>query len=119
MADTPTVLHTRKLFSLNVNHRDPYVVLSPSGERRFVEVTGGTVTGALLERTILPGGSDAQRVRADGVVKLVIRAVLLTGRARWYICEAMGCDTAVGQRCWPVGRISSSLTATWAGRVTE
>lgn len=80
MADTPTVLHTRKLFSLNVNLRDPHVVPSASGERRFVEVTGGRVTGDHLQGTIVPGGSDARRVRADGVVELDIRAVLLTTR---------------------------------------
>ncbi|ORA34502.1 DUF3237 domain-containing protein [Mycobacterium aquaticum] len=74
------MLTTRKLFCLNVGLDDALVVPCPSGERRFVAVTGGSVIGDCLSGEILPGGSDVQRVRADGVVELDIRAVLLTSR---------------------------------------
>jgi hypothetical protein len=44
--------------------------VSPSGERRYVPLTGGRVFGPELEGTIVEGGVDWQWVRADGAIEL-------------------------------------------------
>ena len=44
---------------------------TPAGQRRFVHISGGTVSGALSGR-VLPGGADWQTMREDG--SLVIEA---------------------------------------------
>ena len=40
------------------------------GERRIVEILGGTFAGPSLRGCILPGGTDRQLVDRDGVVRL-------------------------------------------------
>lgn len=42
-------------------------------ERRFISILGGTLSGSGLNGTIVPGGSDIQRVRADGTIELTAR----------------------------------------------
>jgi hypothetical protein len=44
--------------------------VSPLGERRIVNILGGTFAGPGVRGTILPGGADRQLVRADGVTEL-------------------------------------------------
>lgn len=39
----------------------------PTGRRRFVPITGGTVTGPKLSGVVLPGGGDWQTIGDDGV----------------------------------------------------
>lgn len=46
------------------------------GEARIVPILGGTVTGPTLSGIILPGGSDEQRVRADGLTRIHARYVI-------------------------------------------
>lgn len=46
------------------------------GERRIIGVTGGTVTGPMLNGIVLPGGADWQVVRADGVSDISARYTL-------------------------------------------
>ena len=41
---------------------------TPYGERRVIDIHGGTVDGPKLKGKVLPGGADWQIVRADGVV---------------------------------------------------
>ena len=43
---------------------------TPYGERRIIDIHGGTVEGPKLNGKVLPGGADWQIVRADGVVHL-------------------------------------------------
>jgi hypothetical protein len=43
---------------------------TPYGERRIINILGGTVEGPKLNGKVLPGGADWQIVRADGVVHL-------------------------------------------------
>ena len=43
---------------------------TPYGERRIINILGGTVEGPRLKGRILPGGADWQIVRTDGVVHL-------------------------------------------------
>lgn len=56
-------------------HVAPPTLLGEIGEaeRRFIPVLGGTLSGSGLSGTIIPGGSDIQRVRADGTIELTAR----------------------------------------------
>ena len=51
---------------------------TPYGERRVINILGGTVEGPKLKGKILPGGADWQIVRADGVVDLRARYTVET-----------------------------------------
>jgi hypothetical protein len=51
---------------------------TPYGERRIINILGGTVEGPRLNGRILPGGADWQIVRADGVVDLRARYTVET-----------------------------------------
>ncbi len=51
---------------------------TPYGERRIINILGGTVEGPKLQGKILPGGADWQIVRADGVVDLRARYTVET-----------------------------------------
>lgn len=46
------------------------------GEARIVPILGGTVSGPGLTGTILPGGADEQRIRADGLTRIHARYVI-------------------------------------------
>ena len=49
---------------------------TPLGERRIINITGGTFTGERLSGRILPGGADWQIIRADGAADLDARYTL-------------------------------------------
>jgi hypothetical protein len=51
---------------------------TPYGERRIINILGGTVAGPRLKGKILPGGADWQIVRTDGVVDLRARYTIET-----------------------------------------
>jgi hypothetical protein len=46
------------------------------GQRRVIAINGGTVSGAVLNGRILPGGADIQIIRPDGLTELVARYVI-------------------------------------------
>ena len=46
---------------------------TPYGERRVIDIIGGRVHGPRLSGRILPGGTDRQIIRADGVTDLTAR----------------------------------------------
>lgn len=46
------------------------------GEARIVPILGGTVSGPGLFGAILPGGTDEQRIRADGLTRIHARYVI-------------------------------------------
>lgn len=46
------------------------------GEARIVPILGGSVSGPGLSGTILPGGADEQRIRADGLTRIHARYVI-------------------------------------------
>jgi hypothetical protein len=72
-------IRTQLLFSITIAVAPPQVVgATPSGDRRNVQVTGGTFEGPRLRGTILPGGSDWIVVRGDGVWQLDVRVTLQT-----------------------------------------
>ncbi|MBN1632390.1 MAG: DUF3237 domain-containing protein [Thermoleophilia bacterium] len=49
---------------------------TPQGERRVVDILGGTFEGPELRGEVLSGGADQQLARPDGVVELDARYVL-------------------------------------------
>src|SRR5687768_16162186 len=49
---------------------------TPYGERRVINIQGGSVEGPRFKGKILPGGADWQIVRADGVVHLHARYIV-------------------------------------------
>jgi hypothetical protein len=51
---------------------------TPYGERRIVEILGGSVEGRMLKGKILPGGSDWQIIRTDGVADIQARYAIET-----------------------------------------
>ena len=55
---------------------------TPYGERRIINIHGGTVEGPKLKGKVLPGGADWQIVRADGVVHLTARYTIETDDRR-------------------------------------
>ncbi len=72
----PGLVH---LADFSVHVAPPRVVVdAASGGRRFVEILGGTVCGKRLNGKILPGGSDDQRLAADGVIHIHARYLIET-----------------------------------------
>jgi hypothetical protein len=51
---------------------------TPYGERRVIDILGGRVHGPRLNGRILPGGTDRQIIRADGVTDLTARYSIAT-----------------------------------------
>jgi hypothetical protein len=49
---------------------------APLGERRYVPLGGGTVSGPELNGTLVDGGVDWQIARADGVVEITAHYVM-------------------------------------------
>ena len=50
--------------------------VAPAGERRYVPLTGGTVTGPELSGRIVEGGVDWQVARADGALEIAAHYVV-------------------------------------------
>jgi hypothetical protein len=65
-------------FEMALNVKSPITNLgkTPKGNRLIAEVTGGTVSGPLLQGTILAGGGDWLLLRDDGVMELDVRLTI-------------------------------------------
>ena len=63
---------------------------TPYGERRIIDIHGGTVEGPKLNGKVLPGGADWQIVRADGVVHLQARYTIETDTGAKILVDAEG-----------------------------
>jgi hypothetical protein len=63
---------------------------TPYGERRIIDIQGGTVDGPRLKGKVLPGGADWQIVRADGVVHLTARYTIEAGSGGLVLVDAEG-----------------------------
>ena len=76
-------LRSEFLFTLTGSVAEPLEIgTTPSGERRIFPIEGGEFVGPRLKGTVLPGGSDAMLVRADGVVLPDVRMTLRTDDAQ-------------------------------------
>jgi uncharacterized protein DUF3237 len=63
---------------------------TPHGERRFVGISGGSVSGAKLNGRILPGGADWQIVRADRAADIQARYIIETDKGARVMVESKG-----------------------------
>jgi hypothetical protein len=63
---------------------------TPYGERRIIDILGGTVEGERLKGKVLSGGADWQIVRADGVVHLTARYTVETDSGGQILVNAEG-----------------------------
>ena len=70
----------RLLYDCELQAKPPLVIgETPQGRRRVIELTGGWFDGPNMSGNVLPGGSDWQLIRPDGVVSLESRYMLQTG----------------------------------------
>ena len=84
----PGLVH---LANFSIQVAPPRIVVdSASGGRRFVEIRGGTVHGKRLSGQILPGGSDVQRVGADGVIHIHARYLIATADGATLYLDSTG-----------------------------
>lgn len=66
-----------ELFRINAVLEQPQITpAGPVGERRFIPVLGGEFQGERLRGKLLPGGSDCQLLRNDGVFTMDVRVTL-------------------------------------------
>ncbi len=62
------------VFSARITLAAPVEQGTVDGKRlRFIAITGGTVSGARLTGTVLPGGGDWQSIHADGLTEVAAR----------------------------------------------
>lgn len=67
-------LNAKHSFTLTVNLEPPVEAgMLPTGYRRIVPITGGTVDGPDLQGEILPGGADWNTIGPDGTVSVWAR----------------------------------------------
>ncbi len=59
-------IHAELAGIMNLGH-------TPYGERRIIDILGGTVQGPRLNGRILPGGADWQIIRGDGAADIQAR----------------------------------------------
>lgn len=70
----------RLLYDCVLEAEPPKVIgETPHGLRRVIAITGGWFDGANMSGEVLPGGSDWQLIRPDGVVSVESRYMLRTG----------------------------------------
>ncbi len=63
---------------------------TPYGERRIIDILGGTVQGARLQGKILPGGADWQIIRADGAADIHARYTIETTTGGRILVDSAG-----------------------------
>ena len=63
---------------------------TPYGERRFVAITGGIVTGPKVNGHILPGGADWQIIRTDGAADIQARYIVEVDTGGRIVVESKG-----------------------------
>ncbi len=76
-------IHAELAGILNLGH-------TPYGERRIIDILGGTVTGPKLNGRVLPGGADWQIIRADGAADIQARYTIETGAGARILVSSEG-----------------------------
>ena len=96
------MIELKPLLRINAKVGEPQVTpQGPTGDRRFIPVTGGTFEGERLRGEMLAGGSDCQLIRADGVADLDVRVALRCDDGAVIFMKGLGMrhgPTAVMQR---------------------
>ncbi len=63
---------------------------TPAGERRVINILGGSIEGPRLNGEILPGGADWQIVRADGVADIQARYTIKSDKGGLILVSSEG-----------------------------
>ena len=63
---------------------------TPIGERRVINILGGTVQGPRLRGKILPGGADWQFIRADGAAHVEARYTIQSDSGAYILVNSEG-----------------------------
>jgi hypothetical protein len=63
---------------------------TPIGERRIIDIRGGTVRGPKLNGRVLPGGADWQVIRADGAADISARYTIETDQGACILVSSDG-----------------------------
>jgi hypothetical protein len=90
-SEPPDMLSPEPIFRIRADLAD---ILSlgrtPLGERRVINILGGTVEGPRLSGRILPGGADWQIVRADGATDVQARYTIETDQGAHILVRSDG-----------------------------
>jgi hypothetical protein len=70
---------------------------TPAGNRKIVNVLGGTVEGERVTGRVLPGGGDWALTRADGALLLDVRLTIETDDGALIFCRYEGIRHAPGE----------------------
>ena len=72
-------VETEFLFEIKAELSEPNLIIGPmpEGMRMVAHVSGGTFEGPKLKGVLAPSGGDWAMVRADGSVKIDVRAALI------------------------------------------
>lgn len=72
--DGATAPSLTPVFDVNVTLGPPIEFgTAADGRRRFIPITGGTVSGPMMNGMVLPGGGDWQTIDADGTTRIHAR----------------------------------------------
>ena len=63
---------------------------TPYGERRVIDIVGGTVSGPRLQGRILRGGADWQIIRSDGTADIQARYTIEADNGRHILVSSEG-----------------------------
>lgn len=78
-ADGPPVIATEYAFTASVDVGEPLTIdRTPDGIRRYIPITGGSVSGPHLKGKVLAVGGDSQMIRSDGVFVVEARYIIET-----------------------------------------
>jgi hypothetical protein len=90
-------------FTITLNIRAEYEVgRTPYGQRRLLDVSGGTITGERLQGTVLTGGLEYELTLDNGVIEYMGINVLNTSAGRIFVRSCgVASDSASGARIIP------------------
>jgi len=79
------------VFEARIEVADPTVIGStPNGERRIIEILGGTFEGPLVAGKVLPGGADWQLIGEGGFTNIDARYTLETSKGELIYVSNIG-----------------------------
>jgi len=75
----PPAISTEYAFTAKVQVGEPLIVdHTPDGVRRYIPITGGSVSGPHFKGAVLAVGGDSQMIRSDGVFVVEARYMIQT-----------------------------------------
>ena len=91
-AEETVGLKSELLFKMHATLEPPQQIgKTHEGARSIFYATGGTIEGPKIKGTVLPGGGDWFRMRADGIGELDVRATFETDDGALIYTHYRGC----------------------------